>query len=66
MADNKCVIDVPLIAKKIREAGANPGDPFEVEFTLPSGEKLDLVIFLYGAPRAEVQAGAGDTNGICW
>ncbi|MDA0111950.1 hypothetical protein OH457_01805 [Vibrio sp. 2art] len=65
MSNQKCVIDVPLIAKKIRDAGADDSAPFELEVTLPSGEKTDLVIFLYGAPREDIQAG-DSCNGVCW
>jgi len=63
--NQKCVIDVPLIAKKAREAGNDGDQPFEIEVTLPSGEKTDLVVFLYGAPREEIQAG-DSCNGVCW
>ena len=64
MANQKCIIDVPLIAKKAKDQG-NP-DEFEIEVTLPNGEKIDLVCCLFGTPREPVQAGGDSCNGICW
>lgn len=64
MANQKCIIDVPLIAKKAREAGNE--NEYKVEVALPDGTKVDLICFLFGAPRQEIQAGGGTCNGICW
>ncbi|WP_172717296.1 hypothetical protein [Neorhizobium sp. T6_25] len=63
MANTKCIIDVPLIAKKARDEG-NP-DQVVVTVTLPDGTKIDLVVFPFGAPREPIQAG-DSCNGICW
>lgn len=63
MANQKCVIDVPLIAKKAREQGDK--EEVTLEVTLPDGNKIDLVCFMFGAPREEIQAG-DSCNGVCW
>lgn len=63
MANTKCIVDVPLIAKKAREQGDK--DELTVEVTLPDGSKIDLVCYLFGVPREDMQAG-GSCNGVCW
>lgn len=63
MANQKCVIDVPLIAKKAREQGDK--EEITLEVTLPDGKKIDLVCFIFGVPREDMQAG-NSCNGVCW
>ncbi len=62
MSNSKIIVDVPLIAKKAREASNS--EPLVVEVELPNGEKVDLHVFLFGTKREDLQS--GDTNGFCW
>ncbi len=66
MAAQNVIIDVPLIAKKARDAGNQ--EPTQIEVALPNGQKINLQIYLFGTPREPIQAGAsaGSCNGICW
>lgn len=63
MADQKCIVDVPLIAKKAKETGQE--DVYITEVELPDGTKFDLQVYIFGTPREEIQAGA-TCNGVCW
>ena len=63
MANTNVVVDVPLIAKKARDAGN--AEPFQQVVTLPDGSTVTLIIYIFGTPRAPLQGG-GSCNGICW
>lgn len=64
MASQRCLIDVPLIAKMAKAAGDK--EEITVEIVLPNGVAIDLVLLIFGAPREERQAGAETCQGVCW